>query len=469
MPDALPSSFDREVLDRLPLAEAVLTLGAYLWPEGQLEDFYQAHRADSYSRLISFPTFVGLIGDALLRHDGSLAAAIDRHAERAVLPASRQASYAKLRRVPPSLSVAWLGESTRRLAPIRPATPAAGLPRSLDGIEVLVVDGKALKRVPKRLLSSRGAPGKLSGGKLLGCWDPRTGLVVALAAGRDGEANECTLLEDLLGQIRAMPGPGRRLWVADRQYGDLVQTGRFAAFGDAFLVRRNAKTGFTPDPTRPERVGRDPAGRTIREAWGTLGAGPTARPVRQVTLERPGDPVVLITNLVDAAAYPAGDLLALYLQRWGIERVYQRVVEVFGLARFIGSTPEATISQAAYCLVLSNLIEVVRAVSAACVPEVVGVGSVSAAKLFEGVQEDLVALHRLVTPERVAALVPRPGRLEAVRRRLEELLRGAWRERYRKAAPARGRPHPNQAKGSGAHTSVFRLQEKHQQRQPSRQ
>jgi hypothetical protein len=465
MPD--PTPFDREVLSRLPLAEAVLTLGAYLWPDDQLEDFYQAHRADSYCRLITFPTFVGLIGDALTRHGGNLTATIDRRAEVAAPPASRQAVYAKLRRVPSSLSVAWLRESTRRLAPIRPATPAVELPPSLDGFDLRVVDGKALKRVPKRLLSSRGAPGGLSGGKLLGCWDPRTELVVAMAAGLDGEANECTLLEGLLAQVRSMPGDRPRLWVADRQYGDLVQTGRFAASGDSFLVRRNAKTGFAPDPTRPERVARDAAGRAIREAWGTLGLGPKARYVRQITLERPGDPVVLVTDLLDATAYPAEDLLALYLHRWGIERVYQRVVEVFGLARFIGSTPEATVFQAAYCLVLSNLIEVVRAVMAECVPEAAG-GSVSAAKLFEGAREDLVTLHRLVAAGRVAALVARPEGAEAMRRRLEELLRGAWRERYRKAAPARGRPHPARAKGSGAHTSVFRLQEKYQQRQASR-
>lgn len=121
MPDSTPSPFDREVLSRLPLSEAVLTLAAYLRPEEALKDFYREHRAGSYTRLISFATFVGLIGDALLRHDGSLAAAIDRRDEAAVLPASRQAVYAKLRRVPPSLSVAW-SRSGRR--PRRTGCPA---------------------------------------------------------------------------------------------------------------------------------------------------------------------------------------------------------------------------------------------------------------------------------------------------------------------------------------------------------
>lgn len=469
MPDATPLPFDREVLERLPLAEAVLTLGAYLWSEDHLEVFYQAYRDNSYCRLISFPLFVGLVADALTRHDGSLAAAYERHAEDEPLPASRQAFYAKLRRVPTRLSVAWLRHFTRRLVPLRPATPANDLPGSLDGFAIHIVDGKALKRVPKRMLPSRGAAGKLSGGKIVGCWDPRTELVLALAVGLDGEANECTLLEDLLTQLRDDPESGPRLWVADRQYGDLVQTERFAADGDSFLVRQNAKTSFTPDPQRPEQVDRDAAGRVIRQRWGTLGTGPKARYVRQITLERPDDPVVLVTDLLDEKAYPAEDLLALYRQRWGIERVYQRVVEVFGLTRFIGSTPEATIFQAAYCLMLSNLIEVVRALLAESVEEVSGVASVSTAKLFEGVREDLVALHRLVDVERVTRLTPPPGDLAATRFRLEELLRRAWRERYRKSPPRPGRPHPVRSKESGAHNSVFRLQEKYRQRQAARE
>jgi hypothetical protein len=469
MPDTMSLPFDREVLSRLPLAEAVLTLAAYLWPDETLEDFYRDHRAGSYCRLIDFPTFVGMIRDAVLDHGGSLAAALDRRAETHVLPASRQAFYAKLRRVPVALSLAWLAESTRRLAPIRPRTPAVTLPRSLDGLALHVIDGKALKRVPKRLLPARGAAGKLFGGKLLGCWDPRTELVVALAATPDGEANECILVPELLRQVRAQPVAGRRLWVADRQFGDLVQTGRFAVGGDAFLVRRNAKTSFTPDPESPERLDRDAAGRTIRQASGTLGTGPEARQVRQITLERPGDPVVLVTDLLDVAAYPAEDLLALYLHRWGIERVYQRVTEVFGLIRFIGSTPEATVFQAAYCLMLSNFVEVVRAVTAQAAVEAADVGAVSAAKLFEGIREELAALHRLIAAERVAERVERPTDAAATRRRLEELLSRAWRERYRKAARPQHRPHPDRPKQSGAHTSVFRLRKLHQQQQASRE
>ncbi len=55
--------------------------------------------------------------------------------------------------------------------------------------------------------------------------------------------------------------------------------------------------------------------------------------MRRITLARPGEKdVILVTNLCDAQAVPAADLLEVYLNRWGIERMFQQITEVFGLA-----------------------------------------------------------------------------------------------------------------------------------------
>jgi IS4 transposase len=84
--------------------------------------------------------------------------------------------------------------------------------------------------------------------------------------------------------------------------------------------------------------------------------------VRRLTLYRPGEEtVVLITDLLDAEQYPATDLLTLYLARWGIERVFQQITEVFDWRRLIGTTPQGTLFQLAFCLLLYNQIQVVRA------------------------------------------------------------------------------------------------------------
>ena len=180
------------------------------------------------------------------------------------------------------------------------------LPDSLAGLAVVVLDGKKIKKAAKRLLATRGRPGKLYGGKVLAAYLPAEGFVVALAADPDGEANDIRLVPRVLPLARAaVPGP--RLWVADRQFCDLTQTAAFtAAEGDHFLVRHHSKVHFCPDPARPAGTGTDAQGRTYTQEWGWLGAvkqGARRRYVRLVTLWRPGEEeVALITDLLDEAS-----------------------------------------------------------------------------------------------------------------------------------------------------------------------
>jgi hypothetical protein len=186
---------------------------------------------------------------------------------------------------------------------------------------VTVLDGKAIKRVAKRLKLLRGVRGSLLGGKALVALELHSGLAVALAAHTDGEVNDARLVPDLLSEVRRrLPGP--RLWLGDRQFCDLEQTGRFGADGDHFLVRYHPKVHFHPDPQRPRRHRADAAGRAYVEEWGWLGSAQDRRRcyVRRITLARPGDDdLILVTDLVDADRYPATDSLPAYGRRWGIE------------------------------------------------------------------------------------------------------------------------------------------------------
>jgi hypothetical protein len=250
---------------------------------------------------------------------------------------------------------------------------ATTLPRSLERLTVVVGDGKTLKRAAKRLSPTRGVAGKVYGGKRLVAFLPALGLAAAIAADPDGEANDCRLVPQLLERARAaIAGP--RLWVFDRPFCDLVQTERCTQQGDHFLIRYHPKVHFEADPSQLARTSQDERGRTIVEDWGWLGVAGNRRrrQVRRITLHRPGEEaVILVTDLSDADAYPAVDLLAVYLARWGIERVFQPITEVFALRQRIGSTPQATVFQAVFCLLLYNLIQVVRGyVAAAQVPPV---------------------------------------------------------------------------------------------------
>jgi hypothetical protein len=232
------------------------------------------------------------------------------------------------------------------------------------------------------------------------------------------------------------------------------------------------KLGFAADPDRPARESLDARGLRVIEQWGWIGAvrqGKRRRYVRQVHLSRPGgEDVYLVTDLLDETRYPAADLLEAYLKRWEIERVFQKIVEVFHLEHLIGSTPEATIFQASFCLVLYDLLEVMRRFMAAGQAGLAA-DEVSMEKLFDDVAKELTALVVLFPSATIAGWFAGEWSREEVTRRLSRLLGGAWKERYRKAINKKRRPKVKKAKRSGAHTSVQKLRDaKRQKRHESK-
>jgi hypothetical protein len=352
---------------------------------------------------------------------------------------------------------------------MRPLLPAghavAAAPASLAGMTVVVLDGKQLKHVAKRLKPVRARAGSVIGGKVLAAYLPAEGLAVAMAADPEGEANDIRLLPEAVRRARARVA-GVRLWVADRQFCDLDQPALLTEGGDHFLIRRTLRTGFHPDPDRPARTAVDRRGRGVVEHWGYLGSprDPRRRYVRQVHLIRPGEEeVMLVTDLLDGAVYPAEDLLEVYLQRWGIERVYQQITEVFNLKRLIGSTPQGSIFQAAFCLVLYDLLQVIRAYVAAG-QSGLAVDQVSVEQIFTDVQKELTALTELFASRTLAGWFAEDLSRDGLVARLGALLGPAWTPRYRKAVNIKPRPKVKKAKCSGAHTSVHKVLQEERQR-----
>src|SRR5437016_11135122 len=159
--------FACDALDHLPLAESVLLL----WQQGAdpkfLQDLFDRQRGRGYDKVLSFPSLVQLIADALLQHDGSARASFERALEQDALPVTIPAAYGKLRRLPIAVSTAFLTEGTQRLHELLPTPPARTLPRSVQSLTVTVLDGKTIKHVAKRLKLLRGVGGGVLGGKTL--------------------------------------------------------------------------------------------------------------------------------------------------------------------------------------------------------------------------------------------------------------------------------------------------------------
>src|SRR5208283_4616865 len=353
--------YERETLARLPLAEAAYRLLDYVTHEEFLHEVFAHYRGRSYTKIIDFPLLVHLIADALLEHQGSGHKSFRKARGAGLLTTSLKAAYAKLARLPLGLSQGFLAEASQRLHEVCPPVDAVALPPSLAGMTVLVVDGKKITHVAPRLKCLPGVRGQVLSAKVAVALLMRTGLAVALSAHPDGEAGDAPLVPDLLAQTRARTG-GPRLWVEDRLYCDLQQPRLAQEGGDHYLIRYSAKVSFEQDLARPARVGQDDEGRRYREEWGWLGGAgnPRGHYVRRITLYRPHDQddVILVTDLLESDCYPAVDLLLVYRHRWGIENVFQRITEVFHLRTLIGGSPQAGVFQAAFCLLLYNVISV---------------------------------------------------------------------------------------------------------------
>jgi hypothetical protein len=462
-PPAPRQPFALETLARLPLAEAFYTLWAHLATTDVLDELFAQHRGRCYQDQLSFAELVEVLSDALTRYRGSGRRAIADALKRQQLPTQARAVYGKLARLPLPLAEAFLATLTARLRPLSPAgLYRTALPASLAGLAVIVLDGKKIKKAAKRLLATRGQPGKLYGGKVLAAYLPAEGLVIALAADPDGEANDIRLVPRALPLARAAVA-GPRLWVADRQFCNLDQPDRFTEGGDHYLIRHSKGTNFHPAPARSARLGTDVHGRTYREEWGWLGAskqGVRRRYVRRITLERPGEEeVALLTDLLDEGLWPATDLLAVYLTRWQIEHVFQAITEVFELRHLIGCTPRATVFQASLCLLMYNVLQVLRGYAAAAAPEPVAVEMLSAEQIFADVHEELVGLHRVLGAEELLSCLPPPMLAEQVQARLWALLGRAWSASWRKAVNKKRRPHQPKKKELGAHSSVHKILE----------
>jgi hypothetical protein len=407
---------------------------------------------------MSFSEFVRLIRDALVVNHGSGHQSIHQADENGQLPVREQNVYGKLGRIPEELSMALLEKGTARLDRLIPENEREDvkLPACLQGIEVVVADGKKLKKVSKRLKVLRGKPGKILGGKLLVALSLRKRMVIAMEADLDGERNDVPLTPGLVARVRGFEEKPI-LWVVDRQFCDLSLPVRFCERGDHFLIRFGGNMSFHADPLKSKREGTDASGRRYVEEWGHIGAKKERQIyVRRITLFREGEEnVAVMTDLLDSEKYPATALLATYLERWGIERVFQQVTEVFELGKLIGSTPRATVFQGALCLLLYNLIQVIRGVVAQAGAK--RCEEVSTEKLFTDVHGQMAAWTTMCDPVATLDILPATQEPSDLKVWLKGLLK--WKDRWTKSPPKKKRvqKHVKVSSGHDGHTSAWRL------------
>jgi hypothetical protein len=453
--------FFREVLDRVPLADATVSVLSYVLEESFLEELFQQYRGKCYTRAISFPMLTQLICDALVQNKSGRRI-FEKANQEGSLEASVEAAYKKLGRMPVAVSMALLSGGSQRVRELFPEKcRETALPKSLAEFTGVVVDGKVTKGIPHRLKPLRGQGRSLLGGRALVGIHLESGLVLGMVGSEDGDANDVRFLPELTQQIRAAEQV-RRLWIADRQFSFLTTLAQFADAEDAFVVRYSKGIPFERDETVAVGKGQDADQRSYEEEWGWLGKAknPNRRRVRRIRVNRgKQEEFIVVTSLVDAERYPAVDLLEVYRSRTNIEYVFQRITEVFNLRRLIGTSPKATLFQLSLCLLLYNVLQLVRASIASNNGK--AMEDVSPKKVLDDLRDELITCKTILGAKELTERLRKPGSAEEVKRHLTERL-GFWKKRWTKAKRHRNRP--EKPKRRGGHDSAYRLLNKAQEK-----
>ena len=128
--------------------------------------------------------------------------------------------------------------------------------------------------------------------------------------------------------------------------------------------------------------------------------------------------------------------------------MFQQVTEVFGLEKLIGGRPEATIFQFAFCLLLYNQMQLIRAYVAKYQGQ--DAEAISLEQLFVDVRRELIAWAV------IAGSVDLPCRSATqTRRRLDKLLKLQWSNRWTKAVKP-PTTHSKRKPKTKTHTTVYR-------------
>jgi hypothetical protein len=455
-------NFSAAVLAKLPLADAVVRIFRHTLADSWLASLWQRKRGRCYEQDLKFSTLAHLVLDALAQHDGSGRKAFERGHESERLPVAISSTYEKLGNLPPGLSEAMLKEGTLRLHELLPVGPGAEpfpLPACWKGFDVFAVDGKAIKHVKRLLKPLRGLQAGILGARAAVALNLRTGTAIGMVGHLDGEAGEAALTEGLLPLMAE--AAARRPWLAvlDRLYCNLGFPSLVLQAGGHFLIRYCSNTMFVADPTRASLESRDAQGQRIVQQWGRLGktGGEKALYVRRITLYLAnGKEISVISDLLDEATYPAESLLATYRMRWGIERVFQQITEVFSLSHLIGSSPQAVLFQLSMCLLIYNALQILRSHLAAhqrCEAE-----KISNEKVFDDLKRQVIAVSELVKHSSLLDLLgPQPTAAE-LRAYLSDRLRDAWSNRWWKAPSSSGGGHKKvKTRVLGNHTSTYRV------------
>jgi hypothetical protein len=201
--------------------------------------------------------------------------------------------------------------------------------------EVWVIDGSGLEAVKHRLKMLWNERAVILPGCVTALYDIFRGIPRRLRFYADAAMSEFTRGVEILSEV-----PKGALLVADRLYSTItffIELEQRGLFG---LVRATKNLSI-------QKIGKKFDGGVLEDWFVDVGSGATATPqTLRLIRFRAGDVSLrLLTNVLDPSHLPAETAVALYRQRWTIERMFFDLKEVMGLNRFYSANPNAVAMQ----------------------------------------------------------------------------------------------------------------------------
>src|ERR1043166_9072146 len=218
-------------LEQRPIAlMARAVLQRLLNPE-HLDALFERTAQRQYTPQLLFSTLAELMGQAVLGIQPSVHAAYQALADR--IPVTDQAVYNKLQNVELPVSRALVRDAARRAAPVIAALGAAE-PDWLPGYHTKILDGNHLEATQHRLSELRTTWAAPLPGKGLVVLDQPTRTVTDVLLTEDGQAQERSLLPDVLPLVEP-----RDLWIGDRNFCTFRFLFTIAARAACFVIRQH--------------------------------------------------------------------------------------------------------------------------------------------------------------------------------------------------------------------------------------
>jgi IS4 transposase len=327
-----------------------------LRPE-KIDAIFEKVAADQYTRSLLFSSVVDLMGLVVCKIRPSIHAAYE--ARREQIGVSLTAVYNKLNGLEPAVVAALVRNTGRDAAAVIDATGGA-LAELLPGYAVRVLDGNHFPATEHRLAELRRTREGPLPGQALVVLDPARMLVTDIIPCEDGHAQERSLLDQVLEQVRS-----REVWLGDRNFCTTRFLFGIAARSACFLIRQHASTLTWELVGAKRRVGRCESG-TVYEQAIRLRNDDELLTARRVTLvldeaTRDGDQEIhVLTNLPERAA-SAVKVAELYRQRWTIEGVFQVLTQALHSEIRTLGYPRAALFAFAVSLVAFNVHSVTTA------------------------------------------------------------------------------------------------------------